>query len=118
VRKHVVQYYVPFLPLEESHVRCCVDLRLGHVATTYKARGVASFTWTGDVLYRLAASDLHAYSERFSVDGCKHVKEIVESQVVFKLLVNSRADPATDPFVSRYIPNWERYRLPAAGGSR
>lgn len=74
IKRHLVTFFVPFLPLEREHVRQCIQRRL------YQAFSVAS----GDK-YKLNEKDIitrvlelieFAPSEFvFSVSGCKKVQQ-------------------------------------------
>ena len=75
IRNKLIDYYVPFLPMSEEEIECCVDFELA-TDTWFNQRGVLEKRTVMDKILKsfhyLTHGDL-SYAD----SGCKHTKKAV-----------------------------------------
>lgn len=74
LEKHLVSFFVPFLPLERSHVRTCIKRQLEQAHATDKSRYLIS---DNEIVARVLDLIEFAPPESliYSVSGCKKTQQ-------------------------------------------
>lgn len=74
INRHLVTFFVPFLPLERSHVRTCIERRLDLVGESDPSQ----YTLTRDEIIDQVLDQIEFFPRDallYSISGCKKVPQ-------------------------------------------
>lgn len=98
IDSYLIDFYVPFLPLERDHVRRCIlsEFRNYNYSTNETRNGAASSPNRVTDTDVESIVDEHIFEPpgytKYSSSGCKRVPFLVRTFIYKKLLINSKSD--------------------------
>jgi hypothetical protein len=87
VRNHLIDYFIPFLPLGINHVKICIQNEL----KKYPIDNLKlSATFLNDLIQIFQESDYESenFNKNYSRSGCKQVPMLVKRVLIEKGLIN------------------------------
>lgn len=83
IDSYLIDFYIPFLPLERKHVRQCVKAEMGKYKFVDKMRSQLNNEEDIDSVVEALVYEPIGY-EKFSSSGCKKIPNLVRNLIVEK----------------------------------